>query len=386
MLEYNVDSIFDPSSPYYIGGAFSGNNPGNQNSFLDKTNPLNIGSGEIGEDVQLRAAAAFRSGQTDFNTGVGFWLGADNGTPKFSIGDSAGDHISWDGDSFDVVGISTVVKRFTAGEDLTVGDSVFIATGSEVQTVGPDTGDTGTFDTITADADYIAKILTTPAETGSIQITGVTLRAGRGAGTTGSLTCAIRATSGGQPTGSDLRTGTVTLLSMGSDEGSVLDINLSSPLTVTGGTKYAVVFYTTAGASPVFFTYEAGGAGDTYTSANSGGSWSDANHVMGLIGYFTFATAGRVYKTNAGSYTVYTGADTSQMVDSFIGFVKTTTSRAGMAPVTIAGEVTGLTGISPGANYYVADGFGTIATSVGTVSRKVGIGLSTTSLLITNVW
>lgn len=45
-----------------------------------------------------------RSGQTNYDTGTGFWLGDDGGTPKFSIGDSAGNKLTWDGSTLTMVG------------------------------------------------------------------------------------------------------------------------------------------------------------------------------------------------------------------------------------------------------------------------------------------
>ncbi len=53
-----------------------------------------------------------RSGQTAFDTGTGFWLGKDSGTPKFSIGDSAGARLTWDG--------STLAIHDADGADKTV--------------------------------------------------------------------------------------------------------------------------------------------------------------------------------------------------------------------------------------------------------------------------
>jgi|GEM_PF-2070312 len=43
-----------------------------------------------------------KSGQTAFDTGTGFWLGDDAGTPKFSIGNSAGDKLTWDGSNIGI--------------------------------------------------------------------------------------------------------------------------------------------------------------------------------------------------------------------------------------------------------------------------------------------
>lgn len=50
------------------------------------------------------AGAIIRSGQTDFNVGTGFWLGNVANLPKFSIGSSSGNQMSWDGTNLRVTG------------------------------------------------------------------------------------------------------------------------------------------------------------------------------------------------------------------------------------------------------------------------------------------
>lgn len=45
-----------------------------------------------------------RSGQTDYNTGTGWWIGDQGGTPKLSIGDSSGDRMTFDGSELAVFG------------------------------------------------------------------------------------------------------------------------------------------------------------------------------------------------------------------------------------------------------------------------------------------
>ncbi len=59
-------------------------------------------------------AVAISEGQDDYDTGVGFWLGIDAGTPKFSIGDSAANKMTWDGTTLsitgDVSGTQLVIK------------------------------------------------------------------------------------------------------------------------------------------------------------------------------------------------------------------------------------------------------------------------------------
>lgn len=56
--------------------------------------------------------AVFRSGQTDFNTGTGFWLGNRDSTPKFSIGQSGGNSMVWDGENLRITGALTPTTIF----------------------------------------------------------------------------------------------------------------------------------------------------------------------------------------------------------------------------------------------------------------------------------
>lgn len=55
--------------------------------------------------ITLSAAGHIKAGQTDFDTGTGFWLGIAAGpTPKFSIGNSAGNKLTWDGSGLTLIG------------------------------------------------------------------------------------------------------------------------------------------------------------------------------------------------------------------------------------------------------------------------------------------
>lgn len=54
--------------------------------------------------IVLPSGGFIRSGQTDYNTGTGFYLGNDGGTPRFSIGNSAGKNIRWDGSDLTING------------------------------------------------------------------------------------------------------------------------------------------------------------------------------------------------------------------------------------------------------------------------------------------
>lgn len=54
--------------------------------------------------IVMPSGGLIRAGQTAFNTGTGFYLGNDAGTPKFSIGVSTGNRLTWDGTTLTVQG------------------------------------------------------------------------------------------------------------------------------------------------------------------------------------------------------------------------------------------------------------------------------------------
>lgn len=54
-----------------------------------------------GGTLTLDSSGSVRAGQTAYNTGTGFWLGLDSGTPKFSIGNTTNKFL-WDGTNLTV--------------------------------------------------------------------------------------------------------------------------------------------------------------------------------------------------------------------------------------------------------------------------------------------
>lgn len=74
----------------------------------------------------------------------------------------------------------------------------------------------------------------------------------------------------------------------------------------------------------------------------------------------------------------------SYIFTSCFGFVNTSYALGATASVVLNGIVTGLSGLTIGSVYYLNDTAGTIGTSPGTNTRKLGIALSATTLYITN--
>lgn len=127
----------------------------------------------------------------------------------------------------------------------------------------------------------------------------------------------------------------------------------------------------------------------TITFTRSGSSGGNPNGFYGAVSLkpATTATLGQAINASSANVSSYT-TPTSLAIRSlaFIGFSVASASATGAIQVITAGVVAGLTGLTPFADYYLADSPGTISTTPGTISRKVGIAISTTQLLVTNVW
>jgi hypothetical protein len=63
----------------------------------------------ISANIGVCTAGVFRGGQTAYNTGTGFFLGFDGATPKFSLGNSGGDYLIWDGNNLQLNGSMSIV-------------------------------------------------------------------------------------------------------------------------------------------------------------------------------------------------------------------------------------------------------------------------------------
>jgi hypothetical protein len=85
------------------------------------------------------SGSAIRSGQTAYDTGTGFFLGNVAGTPKFSIGNSAGNKLTWDGSALAITGTLTSTTGTIGGWTL---GATSLTSGSGATTVGLDSGGT----------------------------------------------------------------------------------------------------------------------------------------------------------------------------------------------------------------------------------------------------
>lgn len=121
-------------------------------SDLESVN-ASTGNLSVTGDIAMTAAGSFSAGQTDFDTGVGWWLDMAGATPRFSLGNSGGSKLRWDGTTLAITGTITAtdgeIGGFTIGaQDLTAGSgashigfsssgSVRIWSGSETPSAAP---------------------------------------------------------------------------------------------------------------------------------------------------------------------------------------------------------------------------------------------------------
>lgn len=71
---------------------------------------------------------------------------------------------------------------------------------------------------------------------------------------------------------------------------------------------------------------------------------------------------------------------------AFVGFAAESKTVGQSIKVFTTKIATGLSGLTPNTQYFLNDTAGTIGTSAGTNSKKVGISLSATTILVTNIW
>ena len=113
-----------------------------------------------------------------------------------------------------------------------------------------------------------------------------------------------------------------------------------------------------------------------------------ANFSVALeIAPFTPAVFGYVVNASASqSSAIYADNFTGYRSTAFIGFANASASPTAAVTVALSGVLGSFTSLVNATQYYLSNTGGAIATVAGTITRKVGIAISTTQLVITNIW
>lgn len=113
--KYTIDAVITVSP---IERALNEPNVELQSTFENGIKPQTLSSGEMIGNFVIQDQ--IRSGQTDYNTGVGWWLGLVLGIAKFSIGNPATNYLLWDGTSLQMKGSIEV------GSNAVINNSVYL--------------------------------------------------------------------------------------------------------------------------------------------------------------------------------------------------------------------------------------------------------------------
>lgn len=326
-----------------------------------------LGSGAIIGDLTLASGQIKSSNYTDstgWNLDSDGNLYANNGVFRGDITGATG-----------VFSNLSIVDSFTAQENITVGEAVCIGDGTSY--VQQDKSYAGQTESV-KNSRWLSQVFTTSAVAISIEkiIIGILSHATglpisvNGAG----ITVHLYAASGGKPTGSSL--GNVALSGTGGANGDYV-VTFSTPIAVSLSTNYCIVIQVTGEIGDTFDgTHAAVGATRYQISTDSGSTWGNgtADFVLRYMIYEIDTVSGQISRTQTNI--------SRARSNNFIGFAKETKSAGQSCKTYLTSLADGLVGLTTGVLYYLSDTLGAISTSAGTVSRKIGISISTSRILI----
>lgn len=126
--------------------------------------------------------------------------------------------------------------------------------------------------------------------------------------------------------------------------------------------------------------------GDTNTFVSPAGSLTQTLTVpTGSWGVIQIAIA-PVSAPTSQDLCFNANASATGTANGYIGFAATTVTTGNAISVETTGIDANQSGLTTGTQYYLGNTAGTVSTSAGSVTRKVGISLSTTKMLIENGW
>lgn len=350
---------------------------------------IKIGDGSTDEDEKITANNGDAAKPyIKYNSATNKWLISNDGSNSYDpeaggSGVTAGTDITIVGGAVSLdttitqdinftgtlTGIMGLSKSFTAGENLTAGNAVIVAykqaaTLEAQQTTAKD-GDLGMGTTT-----WLAQTFLTSNDAAAI--TSIKFTNGDTVGS-GDTRASIRATSGGNPTGADLGSGTVTA----SNNDTEYTVTFATPIPVSPSTTYALVLRRVTNTTNIGTVSSNPYAdGKLHRSTNSGSTWDSTTYAAYDIKFKIYeidTISPLLYKADASSADVY--------ANNFIGFAAETKNAGETTRVNLVVD-DNQTGLSVGSTYYLSDTSGTISTSAGSTSRKVGIAMSATEILI----
>ncbi len=267
-------------------------------------------------------------------------------------------------------------KSFTAGENITLGNAVIMGNGVEYtigRSIKTGSGHSVPLSTTT----WLAQNFTSPVTAKQITTVYLGLNSALRTFTFGTpvpispstnywvvlkysapnMVLSIQGDTAGKPNNTDIGGFTVSV-NVGTNNGATADG------TATGGIGTNCNTTTDSGA-----TWGSELHNELGDSVNAFG---DANFMMSIVDLDS--TAGLIYKSNA--------TNNNEFANNFIGFATANILASASGTVNVTGVDNNQTGLTTGLPYYLSDTSGAISTSAGTQSRKTGLSLSATEILI----
>lgn len=261
-------------------------------------------------------------------------------------------------------------KRFIAGENINKGDAVVVAAALPETTVLVNTSAVNSYAYL-EDGASMGQIFTTSAKHKTLTSIGILAQE-----TPRSTTERLRlyAVSGGVATGSIIAE---VSQNMSSHNNQVWHIfTFPTPPTLSPNTQYAFFFTTTDpddGVSWYFNTVNPYGGGYRLTGDFPGTPDTERETSFQINEILT--TTGAVYKGDA-------DAATSDYYNNIIGIADESITVGGTGLIVIAGVSANHTNLIVGQTYYLSNTSGALSTTAGSNSRKLGIAISGTELML----
>lgn len=200
--------------------------------------------------LSLLRSGALAAGQDGYDSGTGFFMDYNDGTPRLSIGNSNGNKLTWNGSALDITGALTATTGSIGG--FTVGSSTITGGNFELNSAGSFVLGSGNNSVrASASGSYalwagnangaLAPFSVTPAGTvnaGTMNVSNINVTGGTVAGSTVGSGIAGGNITAGSITGTQIAAGTITANKLSVSTLSAITANLGTITagSITGGT------------------------------------------------------------------------------------------------------------------------------------------------------
>jgi len=269
------------------------------------------------------------------------------------------------------------LSSLIAGENITAYDAVAVGAADRYLLLDGSGNTNDNNKAFANDSTYIAQSFTTGARDKTVHSINFLIYSSDYDGNTRTFTVSLRADDAGKPHSTVLGTGTCTYTKVYNISDYSVNFSFASPVSVSASTKYWIVI-SLSNSIGVYLKGTNHGS-NASVSTDAGVNWSSA----GANGYDTSISVYTV-DTEVGKLYQCSALHPNSRTTGFVGFAIETKNSGENTTFQVNNSFSNLTGLTAGIPYYLSNTYGAISSSAGTNSKKVGLSLSATSLLIKN--